>query len=120
LADAGYAVAARIAAMPADERPTGIITINDMMALGLMAGLHRARLSIPGAISVIGMDNLVMTAYTNPALTSVAMPSREMAAAMVKMVAERLADPGLPGREVLFSPTLVERGSVAPPPTTPD
>lgn len=118
LADAGYASAARIAAMPARQRPTGIITINDMMALGLMAGLHHAGLSVPHDISVIGMDNLVVTAYANPPLTSVAMPSREMAATMVRMVAERLADPTLPGREILFTPTLIERGSVAPPPAT--
>lgn len=116
LADAGYASAARIAAMPASRRPTGIVTINDMMALGLMAGLHQAGLSVPRDVSVIGMDNLVMTAYANPPLTTVAIPSREMAAAMVRMVAERLADPTLAGRETLFAPALVERGSVAPPP----
>ena len=116
LADAGYASAARIAALPARQRPTGIITVNDMMALGLMAGLHQAGLSVPRDISVIGMDNLIMTAYANPPLTTVAMPSPDMAAAMVRMAAERLADPTLAGRELFFATTLIERGSVAPPP----
>ncbi|AOB29984.1 LacI family transcriptional regulator [Bordetella sp. H567] len=114
LADEGYAMAGRIAAMK--TRPTGIIAINDMMALGLMAGLHGAGLSVPGDVSVIGMDNLVMTAYANPPLTTVEMPSADMARAMVAMVVERLAQPGLPAREVLFQPRLVERRSVAAPP----
>ncbi|OZI62370.1 LacI family DNA-binding transcriptional regulator [Bordetella genomosp. 11] len=114
LADEGYAMAGRIAAMQA--RPTGIIAINDMMAMGLMAGLHRAGLAVPRDVSVIGMDNLVMTAYANPPLTTVEMPSAEMARAMVSMVVERLAQPELPAREVLFQPRLVERQSVAAPP----
>jgi DNA-binding LacI/PurR family transcriptional regulator len=114
LADEGCAMAGRIATMK--NRPTGIIAINDMMALGLMAGLHRAGLSVPRDVSVIGMDNLVMTAYANPPLTTVEMPSADMARAMVAMVVERLAQPDLPAREVLFQPRLVERQSVAPPP----
>jgi DNA-binding LacI/PurR family transcriptional regulator len=116
LADEGYTLAARIATMK--NRPTGIIAINDMMALGLMAGLHRAGLSVPGDVSVIGMDNLVMTAYANPPLTTVEMPSAEMARTMVAMVIERLAQPDLPAREVLFQPRLIERQSVAAPPAT--
>jgi DNA-binding LacI/PurR family transcriptional regulator len=114
LADEGYAMAGRIAAMK--NRPTGIIAINDMMALGLMAGLHHAGLAVPGDVSVIGMDNLVMTAYANPPLTTVEMPSADMARTMVAMVVERLAQPELPAREVLFQPRLIERQSVAPPP----
>jgi DNA-binding LacI/PurR family transcriptional regulator len=115
LADVGYAMAAQVIALKI--RPTGIITINDMMAVGLMAGLHQAGLSVPGDISVIGMDNLVMTAYVYPPLTSVEMPAAEMARTMVKMAVERLAQPDMPGREVLFQPKLVERLSVAPPPS---
>jgi DNA-binding LacI/PurR family transcriptional regulator len=116
LANEGYAMAARIATMK--NRPTGIIAINDMMALGLMAGLHRAGLSVPRDVSVIGMDNLVMTAYANPALTTVEMAAADMARTMVAMVVERLAQADLPAREVLFQPRLIERQSVAAPPDT--
>jgi DNA-binding LacI/PurR family transcriptional regulator len=113
LADEGYAMAGRIAAMK--DRPTGIIAINDMMALGLMAGLRHAGLAVPADVSVIGMDNLVMTSYANPPLTTVEMPSAQMAQTMVAMVVERLAQPDLPAREVLFQPRLIERQSVASP-----
>jgi hypothetical protein len=43
------------------------------------------------------------------------MPSAQMAQAMVAMVVERLAQPALPAREVLFQPRLIERQSVASP-----
>jgi DNA-binding LacI/PurR family transcriptional regulator len=115
LADVGYALAAGIARMK--ERPTGIIAINDMMAFGLMAGLHRAGLSVPRDVSVIGMDNLVMSEYANPGLTSVAMPIAEMARAMVDRLLRRLDEPDLPAEEMLYAPTLVARQSVAPPRT---
>ncbi|WP_454691892.1 LacI family DNA-binding transcriptional regulator [Achromobacter aloeverae] len=114
LADVGYRLAGRIAGMA--RRPTAIITINDMMALGLMAGLQAAGLSVPRDISVVGMDNLVLCAYVNPPLTSVDMPSGDMARCMVDMLMQRLAQPDAPAREVLFQPSLVKRASVAPPP----
>ncbi|MGO4330248.1 LacI family DNA-binding transcriptional regulator [Cupriavidus sp. 2TAF22] len=97
------------------SRPTGLIAVNDMMAIGLMSGLHQAGLSVPADVSVIGMDDIGMCAYTNPALTSVAMPFGEMAEAMVRRVVMRLAQPELAPTRMCFPSGLVQRQSTAPP-----
>lgn len=113
LADLGFAMAGKLAKMK--SRPTGIVTVNDMLAMGLMSGLHQAGLRVPEDISVVGMDGLSIAAFCNPSLTSVAMPLTEMADAMVQRAVERSRDPQLPAVNLVFQPTLVPRHSVAQP-----
>lgn len=113
LADLGFAMASQIMAMR--PMPTGIVTVNDMLAIGLMAGLHQAGLRVPEDISVVGMDGLSIAAFTNPGLTSVVMPLHEMADAMVQRAVDRSRQPEQRPVNFIFQPTLVDRQSVARP-----
>lgn len=113
IAEVGRATALRIAASP--NRPTGIVALNDLMALGLMAGLREAGLSVPQDVSVVGMDGLFLSALSNPGLTTVQLPVRDMARAMVEQVMQPPGDGG-DGLGQIFTPKLLlERQSVAPP-----
>ena len=97
-------------------RPTGIVALNDLMALGLMAGLREAGLTVPDDVSVVGIDGLFLSTLSNPALTTVQLPIREMARAMVERVMQAPGDSGVDEPGLVFAPTqLVERQSVAPP-----
>jgi DNA-binding LacI/PurR family transcriptional regulator len=113
LADLGFAMASQIKAMR--PIPTGIITVNDLLAIGLMAGLHQLGLNVPQDVSVVGMDGLSIAAFTNPGLTSVSMPLDAMADAMVQRVVERSQQLELPPINMIFQPDLVGRQSVASP-----
>ncbi|MCF5031025.1 MULTISPECIES: LacI family DNA-binding transcriptional regulator [Pseudomonas syringae group] len=113
LADLGFAMAGKLADMK--PRPTGVVTVNDMLAMGLMSGLHQAGLRVPEDISLVGMDGLSIAAFTNPGLTSVAMPLTEMAEVMVRRAVERSRDRQQPALNLVFQPTLISRHSVAPP-----
>lgn len=113
LADLGFAMASQIKAMR--PIPTGIITVNDLLAIGLMAGLHQLGLNVPQDVSVVGMDGLSIAAFTNPGLTSVSMPLDAMADAMVQRVVERSQQIELPPINMIFQPDLVGRQSVAAP-----
>ncbi len=99
-----------------EDRPTGIATVNDMIAIGLMAGIRKLGLSVPEDISIVGMDNLSMSVYTWPPLTSVSMPVTEMAQKMVDRAIAHINTPGLKPEEITFTPHLVNRQSVAAPP----
>ncbi|MES1264332.1 MAG: substrate-binding domain-containing protein, partial [Variovorax sp.] len=115
IAEVGRATALKIAAMPISQRPTGIVALNDLMALGLMAGLREAGLSVPQDVSVVGIDGHFMATLSNPLLTTVALPVPEMARAMVETVMRAPAD--AEPHDLVFTPTqLVERESVARPP----
>jgi DNA-binding LacI/PurR family transcriptional regulator len=113
LFEAGRHVAARLAGDPA--RPTGLVAVNDMMALGLVAGFRDAGLEVPADVSVVGMDDVFLAALASPPLTSIRLPLADMAARIVERLIARMAEPGIAAAEYLFAPTLVERRSVAPP-----
>lgn len=116
--DVGRKLAARMAADP--KRPTGIVAVNDLMAFGLLAGFREAGLSVPGDVSVVGIDGLFLSPFFNPGLTTVRVPVPEMARTIVQRVIGRLADPSIAPAEFLFEPDLVQRESVAAPkPTKP-
>ena len=113
LLDLGAAMAAQVMAL--SPQPTGLVTVNDMLAIGLMSGLHKLGLRVPEDISIIGMDGLPIAAFVNPGLTSVAMPLGDMANAMVERAIARSTQHDLPPFNALFKTNLVERHSVAPP-----
>jgi DNA-binding LacI/PurR family transcriptional regulator len=118
IAEVGRATAAHVAR--AAHRPTGIVALNDLMALGLMAGLRESGLSVPDDVSVVGIDGNFLSALSNPALTTVQLPVPEMARAMVERVMHPHPDLHTEERKKVFAPTqLIERGSVARPAARP-
>jgi len=111
IAQVGRATAHQIARMR--ERPTGVVALNDLMAMGLMAGLRECGLAVPQDVSVVGIDGMPVAGLTNPALTTVCLPVREMAQAMVARALNRERG----RKDVVFAPSLLRRESVAAPPT---
>jgi DNA-binding LacI/PurR family transcriptional regulator len=99
-----------------DVRPTGVVAVNDLMALGLMAGLRECGLRVPEDVSIVGMDGHFLAAISNPALTTVQLPVPAMAAAMVERTMRPRDEPTPASAQALFTNiTLVERESVAQP-----
>lgn len=94
------------------QRPDGVVAINDALGIGLMAGLHEAGISVPGEISIIGIDNIPLSGLVYPGLTSIMPPLAEMAEVMVERLIERIENPTLSPAEFLFPPALVRRQSV--------
>jgi DNA-binding LacI/PurR family transcriptional regulator len=116
IAEVGRATALRIPGLA--QPPTGVVALNDLMALGLMAGLREVGLRVPQDISVVGMDGLFLAALSNPMLTTVQLPVRDMATAMVERAMKSDLGPDEDEREMVFAATrLIEGESVAPPPT---
>lgn len=108
--DLGVMLAPKIIAMT--PRPDGIVAINDALAIGLMVGLRSAGCSIPADISVVGIDNISLSALVSPCLTSVMPPLTEMAELIVTRLIQRIENPTLPTEEFLFTPKLISRDSV--------
>lgn len=111
MAELGIHLAQAVAAM--DQRPDGVVAINDMMAIGLLAGFRKCGLRVPADISLVGIDDVYLSALMSPAITSVRPPVGEMARLMVSRLMARLANPALPVEEFLFTPELICRESVA-------
>jgi DNA-binding LacI/PurR family transcriptional regulator len=115
IAEVGRTTARQFATLRAP--PTGVVALNDLMALGLMAGLRDAGLRVPHDVSVVGIDGLFLAALSSPMLTTVELPVRAMAQAMVERAIGSDAAPAAGSHDVVFTPShLIERESVAAPP----
>ncbi|GAB4100679.1 LacI family DNA-binding transcriptional regulator [Sinomonas halotolerans] len=111
--DDGYAAA--LAALDAAPGLTAFVAGNDVMAVGALAALREHGLSVPHDVSVVGYDDSPLAAYRYLALTSVAGHSHEVGAESATTLLARLGDPEAPRRRQLLEPSLVVRGSTAPP-----
>ncbi|TVR25484.1 MAG: LacI family transcriptional regulator [Anaerolineaceae bacterium] len=94
-----------------DELPTAIFACNDLMALGVLCGLHEAGLSVPDDISLIGYDDIQMASYSVPRLTTIRQPSEELGQLAVERLVERLDNPQAPFQQDVLSVHLITRQS---------
>jgi DNA-binding LacI/PurR family transcriptional regulator len=59
-------------------KPSAIVCFNDLMAIGVLKGLNAAGERVPEDISVTGFDNISMSAFSTPALTTLDQPKRSI------------------------------------------
>lgn len=106
---AEQAVRARIAARGLDF--TAILTAGDSLAYGAIRGLEQAGYAVPGDVSVVGMDDLPLSAFCNPPLTTMHIPMREIGAAALSLLMDDLGLSTLPARRIELACHLVSRQS---------
>ncbi len=102
-----------VASILAHATPDAIFVASDVVAIGAIAGLREAGLSVPGDVSVVGFDAIPLTAYLNPPLTTIALPAYDLGLAAGRAILDRIAGRPVAGRTLL--PTeLIVRASTAP------
>lgn len=92
-------------------RPDAIFCANDLLAVGALAALRAANLDVPGDVSVVGMDNTVLSELTWPALTTIDLGSAERARIAAELLLKRIEHPARKVRSVGVEPRLVVRAS---------
>jgi len=101
------------------ERPTALFCFNDMLAIGVLNGLHVAGIRVPEDISVVGFDNIVFSTYTNPPLTTLDQPKRYIGAEAARLILgllDPLTDKEVPEQQIKrLKGRLLVRQSTAPP-----
>ena len=92
-------------------RPTAVFAPTDVMAVGALDAIAGHGLRCPEDISVVGYNDIPMSRYISPPLTTVELPSEELGAEAARMALESIADPGARGKLVQLPATLVVRRS---------
>ena len=100
------------------QRFTALFAANDQMALGACLALQSRSIRIPQDVSVIGFDDLSMSRYSIPPLSTVHHPAYELgqgsASAMLSMLNGEKPAFGLPGPRVVIRESTAPPGSASP------
>lgn len=106
--EGGVAIASRIGELFA--RPTAILALSDVMAIGVLQELRRSQIRVPEDISVVGIDDITVARLLAPALTTVALPLAEMGQAAFSMV--RKPSAAKPRRRVIPARLVVRESTI--------
>jgi LacI family transcriptional regulator len=100
-------------------RPTAVIAVNDFMALGVLKELRESNLRVPQDVSVTGYDNITLSEFAVPPLTTVNIPRAEIGHLAFQALVPQGDEVNASGREFRINPELVIRESTAPPRSAP-
>ena len=97
--------------------PTAVFCANDEMAIGCIHEIKMAGLSVPGDISVIGLDDILYAAVLDPPLTTISQPAEDIGRRVMNLLCREIEEGQHSDVEPEIVPhKLVVRQSVAPPP----
>ncbi|MGG7452302.1 MULTISPECIES: LacI family DNA-binding transcriptional regulator [Plantibacter] len=96
---------------------TAIFVSSDEMAFGVLRALDELGRSVPGDVSVIGMDDIALARYASPPLTTIRQPFSEMGRVAVEHLLTLIEEPAAERETVVMLPELIVRESTAAPTT---
>ena len=94
---------------------TAIWVQNDYMAIGAINRFVARGISVPGDVSVIGLDNIEHSWMIQPALTTIAQPFQEMCANAVDIIIKMSRKEQISATRIVLDPELVVRGTTTSP-----
>jgi DNA-binding LacI/PurR family transcriptional regulator len=109
---AGVEAASKI--MEKNRKITAVFSFNDINALGAIRGFSDLGLEVPGDISVIGNDDISLSAVFIPGLTTIRYPVKEMAEEAASILLGRIKQPIFrKTKEILIKPEIIIRESTS-------
>lgn len=95
------------------QKPTAIICANDSMALGAMKMLHQLKIKVPEDISIIGFDDIDVARQLTPSLTTVSVPTDQIAECAFKILRDLIEEKPLDDEHILLNANLITRNTCA-------
>jgi LacI family transcriptional regulator len=94
-----------------EDRPTAVITANNLMTLGALQAIYECKLHIPADMAIVGFDDMAWATSLNPPLTTIAQPTLELGMVAAQLLLDRINDPQRPFRHVILDTQLIVRES---------
>src|SRR5260221_1540995 len=107
----GVVGAMQVLSLPVDRRPTAIVCVCDLFAVGAIYAVMAAGLRVGQDIAITGFDDLRMDEYLYPTLTSVRQPIPEVGRHIVELLLNQISEVSAEPKGILLKPTLVVRES---------
>lgn len=96
---------------PCDQRPTAILAVSDLMAIGVLNAAEDLDIRVGRDLALVGFDDSPISRFLRPTLSSLAQPIEEVGEQLITMLATLCSGRELEQREVLLAPTLIVRDS---------
>jgi len=97
-----------------ERKPSALLCVSDLIALGAMSALQRSGLHVPRDMSVMGFDNISWSEHSNPPLTCMSLPVDAMGRESAQAICS-LLEQGAPIPSVLLEGEIKVRGSTCRP-----
>jgi LacI family transcriptional regulator len=94
------------------ELPTAISAANDATAIGLMQTFKKYGFDVPADISIIGFDNIELTSFTTPKITTISVDKEGMGQEAARKLFDRIQNPEKKSTKSVIPTELIERESV--------
>jgi len=114
----GYLAACKLLAM--NNPPTAIFACNDLMAFGVIHAASEHGIAVPDKLSLVGFDDIYLSTYSNPTLTTIKQPRLEMGKDAVHSLIMRMKDHEKLSRKIILNAALIKRSSTIRIPKTSD
>jgi DNA-binding LacI/PurR family transcriptional regulator len=107
----GYTATPRLLDLPGNRRPTAIVTMMDLIAVGVLHAVQIRGLRVGQDIAVTGFDDVPVIQYFKPSLTTLRQPTWEVGRCAVKLLVDLLQGKTVEKQQILLAPELIIRES---------
>lgn len=109
--EGGYQLTKKAITDLGEDLPTAFFTGSDVLAIGSLRALHEANISIPDRVSLIGLNDMSVSKYVYPSLSTIKVYTEVMGETAVDTLLERLEGRNI-AKKIFVSTKLVIRKSV--------
>ncbi len=95
--------------------PTAIITLADFLAIGAMKAVKEVGLSVPNDISIMGFNDEMICAFSDPPLTTVKQPKKLMGETAANLLIDIIEKKKIENKNIILNTEIIIRGTTAPP-----
>jgi LacI family transcriptional regulator len=113
----GYQAAKKLLELSA--RPTALIAVNDLLAMGALRAANDLGLRIPRDLSLVGYDDIPMANYVIPRLTTVSKDAHTLGTKAFEVLMARMQSPDLPRQRIQRPAKFIIRESTGRAPSYP-
>lgn len=92
-----------------EKRPSAMVVVNDMTAIGFMDGCRNAGIRIPEDLSIVSFDNIAMASMYGIELTTISQHVDEMGEKAARLMLKQLNDRTAKPERIIMEPTLIVR-----------
>ncbi|MDQ0203132.1 LacI family DNA-binding transcriptional regulator [Pectinatus haikarae] len=101
-------------AIKSGRKITAIFACNDLMATGAINGCYRLGIKVPEDISIIGFDNISISRFIEPKLTTIDQNMSLLGQSATALLMEKIESNNTVSDEIILENTLIKRNTTAP------